>query len=622
MIYRCLAPKWLQEESPNIRRVWEGEFTQERLEDLNAQGYNIYFLPNYPSQYDGQTKVDGAQVDTFNFVFCDMDLKEGKWKSKEEFQTALMEKGTLKPTYIIDSGNGLHVYWQVTDLDAMSYLKLQRRIIRAFNTDEAVGQIYQLMRAPGTVNTKNKEDFKLCQYLLQTDNVYTCEEMDKLLPPLTQEDEEYCKQHYDRTHNPGVAITVSDKLPNKFATLLRNSEEVKDIWAGNVDDRSIADFRLGHIMFAAGFTKEEAMSVLINTAKALERAPVHRMRYAENIVEKIWTFENSDNKEELGLSNTVKEILQKSGDTLKGTRFPCWRYIDATETGFRLGHVIGLVGGSGAGKTAKALEMFRGFVENNPDYEHFFISLEQPKEEIADRWKTVCGENTQLHDKVHVLGNYDADGTYRHLSLEDIKKYLLKFQKVTGKKIGCVVIDHIGALKKSNKDGRQSIEDICHAMKAFAVQTNTLLVMQSQAPREKAGIGDLELNKDAAYGTVYFESYCDYLITIWQPLKRCYDEKSCPTITAFKFCKIRHKKMGVDEICEDVCYRLFFDPQTAHLRELTQDEEKAFDFFNNKATNKRKRDRKELISYKSTTWTKKPNGKADNSQDSTPTSGA
>ena len=130
--------------------------------------------------------------------------------------------------------------------------------------------------------------------------------------------------------------------------------------------------------------------------------------------------------------------------------------------------------------------------------------------------------------------------------------------------------------------------------------------MQSQAPREKAGIGDLELNKDAAYGTVYFESYCDYLITIWQPLKRCYSELGCPTVTAFKFCKIRHKKTHLDEIHEDVCYRLNFDPETEHLGELTQDQETSFSFFLNKATNKRKQDRKtDIVEYKSIDWTKK-----------------
>jgi hypothetical protein len=138
-------------------------------------------------------------------------------------------------------------------------------------------------------------------------------------------------------------------------------------------------------------------------------------------------------------------------------------------------------------------------------------------------------------------------------------------------------------------------------MKAFAVQTNTFLIMQSQTSRQKAGIGDLELDKDAAYGTATFEWYCDYLMTIWQPLKRCHMEEACPTVTAFKFCKIRHKKAKKDVIQEDVPYYLYFDPNTERLEDMTQDQEVSFKYFLPKATNKRKRDRhSDILEYKST----------------------
>lgn len=601
MVFRCIAPLWLS----GVPKVREGEFTQEQLESFNEAGYNVYYLPNYPSVYDPSVPVDGSHIDTFSFVYVDMDLKDGVYPNKQAFlERVLSDK--IDPTFIVDSGNGVHAYFAVTDLDAMSYLKLQRRLCRYFSTDEAICKIFQLMRVPNTVNTKNQDAQILCQTVYEGDALYTCEQLDFLLPPITHQDEEYCKQHYNKTYNlESRNHRIDDKIPNKFAKLVRENSEVKDIWSGGVDDRSKADYRLGHIMFAHGFTKDEARSVLVNSSKALTRTPIHRIGYADGILDKIWTFENTEDKG-LSLSSTVKEILERSGDTLKGTRFPCHRYLDATSHGFRLGQVVGLVAGSGVGKTAMALNMFEGFVQNNPDYDHFFIPLEQPANEIADRWRTMCGDKTFLHDKVHVISNYADDGSFRHLSFDEIKDYLLKFQSVTGKKVGCVVIDHIGALKKKGKDGEnQDLMDICHQMKAFAVQTNTLLVMQSQAPREKAGIGDLELNKDAAYGTVYFESYCDYLVTIWQPLKRCYMQEGCPTITAFKFCKIRHKKKGLDEVQEDVCYRLVFDPLTEHMKEMTQEDEERFGFWLTQATNKRKLDRKtDIVPYESTIWTK------------------
>lgn len=600
MIFRCILPKWAEKEFPN-KKPREGLFTLEQVLQFNKEFYNIYFFPNYPSEYKKGTHVNASDIDTFKFVFADMDLKDGNYPDKDSF-IAEVGKLELLPTRIVDSGNGVHAYWRLEDLDAMNYLRLQRRLARRLKSDPNVSKLNQLMRFYGTINTKHDGKFKMCELLYDSDKSYTSEQLDAKLPPITKEDEDYCQRHYNSSYSiEDKQAAVNTALPPKFGKLLKESKEARELYAGELEDRSKADYRLGHIMFAHGFTKEEAMSVLVNVAKALERAPSHRISYAENIVDKIWTYEITENKDELNLSDSVKAILSKGEDSLKGIRFPCHRYLDDTKHGFRLGQVIGLVAGVGVGKTAVALNMFMGFVQNNPDYDHFFVPLEQPKNEIADRWKTMCGDRTYLHNKVHVISNYSEDGEFRHLSFDEIRDYLLKFQKLTGKKVGCVVIDHIGALRRKDEEGEnQSLMDICHQMKAFAIQTNTMLVMQSQAPREKAGIGDLELNKDAAYGTVYFESYCDYLITIWQPLKRLYENTACPTATAFKFCKIRHKKQGQDKILEDICYRLFFDPKTELLRDLTQDEETSFDHFLKAATNKRSKDRKtDLVIYTS-----------------------
>lgn len=599
---RLILPEWRRLEAPTKPKVLEEMFSDAQITKLNLEGYGIYHLPNSPSAYSPGTIVTGRDIDTYRWCFVDMDLKDGVYGSKDEFYEALGLAG-IQPTRIIDSGGGVHAYWQVSDLDAQSYLRFQRRLCRLFNTDEATTSIYQLMRLPGTLNTKVKGAFKQCEELYNDHTIiYTSEQLDKLLPPITLEDEAKCKLHYDKTFDLNQSQTlVDDTLPPKFGQLLRDNQEAKEIFSGASDDRSRGDFRLGHLMFANGFTREEALSVLVNSAKALQRSPPNRVAYAQGIVDKIWTFELAENKDQLELSSSVRDILQRAGDTIKGTPFRCHEAVDNTVHGFRLGQVIGLVAGSGVGKTAYALNMFRWFAQKNPDYHHFFIPLEQPANEIADRWKTMCGADTSLHGKVHIISNYDEDGGFRHLTFDEIREYIEKFQRVTGNKVGCIVIDHIGALKKKGKNGEnQDLMDICHSMKAFAVQTNTLLVMQSQAPREKAGIGDLELNKDAAYGTVFFESYVDYLITLWQPLKRCHSEQACPTVTAFKYCKIRHKKANLDVIKEDVPYYMYFDSDTELMKDMTQDQITSFDYFLSQATNKRKADRKtDLVKYQS-----------------------
>lgn len=600
-LVRMIAPQWLVIKNPNTKRVIEGLLSTEEILNLNELGYNAYYLPNGPKNYIKNVTVDGTQIDNFQWLFVDMDLKENKYESKDVFIScvAALHFGVTK---IVDSGNGVHVYWKVADLDVMSYLRLQRRLMRLLNTDEAVCQIFQLMRLPETLNTKKQDDFLLCETLFEAVVSFTCEEMDKLLPAITVEDEAYCLAHYNRTYNIDQGYNnVSDVMPPKFGELLANSKEAKEIWVNSQDDRSKGDYRLGHLMYGHGFTKEEAASVLINSSKALARGPSHRLTYARNIIDKIWTFETLKEGEQASreLSESIGKILETRGETIKGTPFRCHPRIDNTVHGFRLGQVIGLVAGSGVGKTSFALNMFRWFSQENPEFHHFFVPLEQPSNEIADRWQTMCDGDTSQYDKIHIISNYDEKDNFRHLSLEEIQVYIENWKQKTGKKVGCVVIDHIGALKKKGaKDENQDLVTICHSMKAFAQKLNCLLVMQSQTSREKAGIGDLELNKDAAYGTIFFESYCDYLITLWQPLKRCHSEANCPTVTAFKFCKIRHKKAKKDIIQEDMPYYLFFDSNKEQLRDMTQNEKVAFTFYLPNATNKRKNDRKtELVAY-------------------------
>lgn len=600
MIYRLIAPNWAANQVHS--KVLEGEFSDVQIKAFNTKGYNIYFLPNYPKDYDSSRTVAGSDIDTFTRVFVDCDLKDGVYKTKESFLVAIASSDLL-PSQVVDSGNGIHVYWDVVDLDANSYLRFQRRLMRLFKTDEAVGQLFQLMRVPGTLNTKVQDKPLLCETIYESPEVYTSEQLDFLLPQITLEDEAYCVQHYNKTYNINQEhLTIDLTLPPKFGQLLLDNKEAKALWAEDTDDRSKSDYRLGHVMFANGFTKSEAMSVLVNSAKAITRAPVHRHSYAENIVKAIWTFGLEPKKS--SLSESVLDILQRSDEeSLKGTRFPCQPYFDGTHHGFRLGQVMGLVAGVGVGKTAIALNIFKGFVQKNPDYVHMFVSLEQPGREIALRWKKMCKDNHNLHTKVHVLSNYNDDGTYRNLSLNDIQDYILMFEKDNSLKVGCVCIDHIGILKQQDKAGEyQGLRDICSQLKSFAIATETMFIIQSQTNRDKAGIGDLELHKDAAYGTQSFESYLDYLMVCWQPLKRCYDNEACPKVTAYKFAKIRNKSKN-DTIIEDQCYRLHFDQDTETLSPMTQDQEISFDYFAKQALNKRKMDRKtDLVSYTSMKW--------------------
>lgn len=608
MVFRLILPQWIKDRPDYDKRelpgVIEGELTDEEIQEYNQAGYNCYWLPNHPSQYDSSRPVDGVDCDVIGYVFVDLDMKDYQsanedrrhdYATKEDFVAALLEDPRIEPSTIVDSGGGIHAYWSTSDLEPMSFLRLQRRLCRLFKTDPAVSKLYQLMRMPGTINTKDPNDYRMCEVLYSSEKQYTAEDLARVLPPITDKDEAYCKAHHDKTFGLVEQMQVDDTLPPKWFKYAKKGTEPHNLFYGFNKDRSAADFRLAHLLYANDFTKEEAMSVLMNTQKASGRSSVHRYNYAETIVNKIWIAVEEPEEGRKGLSQSVRSILSASAsdEELKGIRFPCSPYWDATVHGFRLGQVMGLVGGAGAGKTAKGLNMFIAFAERNPEYIHVAVTLEQPVKEYAQRWGKMTKGNIALHDCVHILGNYNDDGTYRNLSLVEIENEVKDIEARTGKKVGCVMVDHIGVLKMEGKDGEnQGLMDICKYLKAFAVNTNTFLIMQSQTSREKAGIGDIELDKDAAYGTTQFEWYVDYLVTTWQPLKRCYAEAPHMTVTCYKFCKIRHKDVLKDKIKEDARYALFFDPSCDRMTEMNEDQKKAFSHFNTKATNYRKRDKK------------------------------
>lgn len=599
IIYRLILADWAREtrkDSDNLPDTKTGFFSEDELKDLNQKGYNCYYFLNTPSEWDNVGDIHGSDINVFNFCCVDMDLKEGKYKTKEDFTKKVLESG-ITPTVMVDTGNGIHAYWQTTDLDAMSYLRLQRRLIRFFDTDRAISKIYQLMRVPGTFNVKKKDEFKLCQVIFESESTYDCETLDRLLPKITKEDEDFCTNHYNMTYNATVGnLNIEDiQVPLKFQTFMNTNPEAKRLFFGPVKDRSAANYRLGHLLYSAKFSKEDARAVLMNTDKAITRNGIHRYNYANNIVDKVWGFEEKKVEEPTAapMSESMKIILSKSPEDIGyDTRIYGHPMFDATKHGFRLGEVLGLIGGSGSGKSTLSLNFFKWFVERNPDLMHVFVTLEMPKKQVAERWHKLAGDNNTLHEKVHVLSMHDENGICRDLTLEIIKQDILNLEKTTGKKVGCVVIDHIGCLDK--EPGRTDIEKLMNAarsMKSFALETKTFLIMQSQSSRAKAAWGDVEIDMDAAYGTAKFENYCDYVMTTWQPLRRVQADANI-YVNAFKYCKIRELNAKEDKVKLNKVYGMIFDKETESLRKILKDELPAIGYWSKQADQDRKKDTK------------------------------
>jgi len=124
-----------------------------KLLKMQSKGYGIYFgvCPRK------EAKGTKQSVSCIHVLWADIDSKAFNGDKKKALKC--LKSFKLKPTIIIDSGNGYHVYWKlkegVTDKSEIeNYLK---SIANAINADDTVCEVSRVLRLPGTVNNKEKQ---------------------------------------------------------------------------------------------------------------------------------------------------------------------------------------------------------------------------------------------------------------------------------------------------------------------------------------------------------------------------------------------------------------------------------------------------------------------------------
>ncbi len=240
------------------------------------------------------------------------------------------------------------------------------------------------------------------------------------------------------------------------------------------------------------------------------------------------------------------------------------------------------------------MKIVKDTIENNPNNDDVFvfISLEQPEQEIVQRWVKLVGNDSPLADRLYVIGNEDEKGEPRNIGIQEIFEYCSDIKKTTGKEIGILSVDHFGIIskhidtRKKQTFGVSSEKDtgwgdvrvispnlLATQMKSLAKMLNTFVIVLSQTTKDK-GQGDLPIDKDGAYGISQFENIMDYIITIWQPLMRV--QNRCQHyFLAWQYAKIRHKHEN-DKVKTHQQKLLTYVMSTGDLRPPTNDEYSIF----------------------------------------------
>lgn len=152
---RAIRPKWKNSGRKVLRALtssvdraarWAENIIQEQLE------YDLYFgvLP----RVDGRTTKDGIKSSAVLWV--DIDCKVPGHRSRAYMQL----QDDLMPSYIIDSGRGLHAYWLLNEVivNVAQVEAVNKALACHFNADLSCYDRTRVLRVPSSLNFKDKKN--------------------------------------------------------------------------------------------------------------------------------------------------------------------------------------------------------------------------------------------------------------------------------------------------------------------------------------------------------------------------------------------------------------------------------------------------------------------------------
>lgn len=132
-----------------------------------------------------------------NAVFADWDFKpkESSGDNKPDFKQFMLDLSELpSPSFVVESGNGWHVYWLletpilVTDENRGEVTKqvegIHRFIHEHYGSDAGAMDVLRLMRLPGHEHKKQKDHPFMVSVVIENDDRYTLDELMTAMPPI------------------------------------------------------------------------------------------------------------------------------------------------------------------------------------------------------------------------------------------------------------------------------------------------------------------------------------------------------------------------------------------------------------------------------------------------------
>jgi hypothetical protein len=235
--------------------------------------------------------------------------------------------------------------------------------------------------------------------------------------------------------------------------------------------------------------------------------------------------------------------------------------------------LTGLVGDSGVGKSEVMLDFAYSILKNNPQSAFVYVSLEMTDEKMAQRWFKKVEHDPELAERFYIISRYGEDGKAREISMEWIKKELVKYKEVIGD-IAAFCVDHIHVLGSNDSS---FLNTVMVKLKEMAVELNAHGFPMAQVNKGSGQKGEVPLDADAVLGCSQFKYICSDIIQIHRPILRL-EEDAKISVVSWGYCKVREAH-GDDKIKRGQNKLLIYDSTTRGFRKLSTAEFSTFKLY-------------------------------------------
>lgn len=272
------------------------EEAQTKAETL-AHSSDVYFGVCTASGEFAKTKNNNKKRPTIEEVvglpafFLDLDYGSSHQKKNipptEKDAIALVMRMPCPPTYIVNSGNGLHAYWMLKEfflikneddrklVDSISYSWQAKckKLAADFDWDiDSTFDLARILRVPGTLNRKTN-DLKNVTVLQYSEQTYTIQELQDYLDGVLVSSP---SRRVKLANSDDVDALVLDAKAevnfNKYSELCREEPKFKQSFERtrkSMKDTSPSSYDMSLATFAAnaGWTDQEIVNLIIASRK-------------------------------------------------------------------------------------------------------------------------------------------------------------------------------------------------------------------------------------------------------------------------------------------------------------------------------------------------------------------